>query len=278
MQLGISSYAFAWAVGVPGAVPDHPMTSIGLVDKALELNLGLVQIADNLPLHRRSNETVDELARYALSRSIGIELGTRGIKPEHLYKYLELAKRVRSPILRVVVDNKDERPSPGQVVDLLNESLGAFEHADVRIAIENHDRFKASTLAQIIERIGSRFVGICLDTVNSFGASEGPDVVVSTLAPFVINVHIKDYVVHRASHKMGFTIEGRPAGRGQLNVNGLLESLERHGRDPNLILELWTPPEPTLEATIAKESEWARQSVDYLVNLFELRKRDTRLF
>ena len=49
------------------------------------------------------------------------------------------------------------------------------------LAIENHDRFNSTTLVEILERIDSDRVGICLDTVNSFGALEGPEVVLENL-------------------------------------------------------------------------------------------------
>ena len=50
MQLGISSYTYTWAVGVPGSMPPKPLSAYDLVDKAFNLGLGVVQIADNLPL------------------------------------------------------------------------------------------------------------------------------------------------------------------------------------------------------------------------------------
>jgi hypothetical protein len=48
-------------------------------------------------------------------------------------------------------------------------------------------------------------------------------------------------------------------------VPWLLEELGN--RDPNAILELWTPPEETLSATIAKEDAWAVASIEYLRKL-----------
>ena len=63
---------------------------------------------------------------------------------------------------------------------------------------------------------------------------------------------------------MGFLVEGQPAGQGQLNVPWLLEQLRSAGRDPNTILEQWPLPETTIEATIAKEKAWARESILYL--------------
>ena len=37
MKVGIGSYAFMWSIGFPGAAPEHPMTAIGLLEKAIEL-------------------------------------------------------------------------------------------------------------------------------------------------------------------------------------------------------------------------------------------------
>ena len=66
---------------------------------------------------------------------------------------------------------------------------------------------------------------------------------------------------------MGFVVEGRPAGEGHLDIAGLLGRVRAAGRDPNAILELWTPPAATLEATVARERAWAEQSVAFLRTL-----------
>ena len=49
-----------------------------------------------------------------------------------------------------------------------------FEEAGVVLAIENHDKFSTDELVYMVEELGPSWVGICLDTVNSFGALEGP--------------------------------------------------------------------------------------------------------
>jgi sugar phosphate isomerase/epimerase len=112
-------------------------------------------------------------------------------------------------------------------------------------------------------------VAICLDTVNSFGALEGPETVVAALAPWVVNLHVKDFVIRRVDYQLGFVIEGCPAGQGRLDVAWLLDELRAAGRAPNAILELWTSPEPTLKGTIEKEDRWASASVNYLRTLID---------
>jgi L-ribulose-5-phosphate 3-epimerase UlaE len=100
------------------------------------------------------------------------------------------------------------------------------------------------------------------------GAGEGIAEVVRTLAPFTINLHLKEFVIRRVSHKMGFVVEGLPAGEGMLNIPNLLDAIEKTGKCKSAILELWTPPSETIEETIRKENDWAEQSI---VNLKKLK-------
>lgn len=262
-RLGLGSYGVAWAVGVPGYEPPaDPVDAFGLLQQAHNLGLRLVQIADNLPLHTLTDTERERLRAKAQALDIAIEVGTRGIQPAHLAQYLALAQFFASPILRVVVDSDGHHPTPDEVIEMLRPQLPAFAQAGVVLAIENHDRFKAKTLVELLTALDHPNVGICLDTVNSFGSLEGPEVVVEALAPYVVNLHIKEFVVRRAGHAMGFEITGRPTGQGMLDLPWLLGKLA--GRSFNAIIEAWLPMQITLAETVAMEARWARQSVAYL--------------
>jgi sugar phosphate isomerase/epimerase len=266
--LGLGSYGVGWAIGVAGYEPPAvPLDGIGLVRLTDSLGLKLLQIADNLPLHTLDAASRSALRDEAQGRGITLEVGTRGIGTEHLRQYIEIAAYFSSPILRVVVDTKAHHPAPDEVVSLVRAALPMLEDADITLAIENHDRFKVRTLAEIIETINHPRVGICLDTVNSFGSAEGPEVVIKALGRYGINLHVKEFVVQRASHNMGFTVTGAPAGTGLLDVPGLLASLQAEGRTFNAIIETWAAPEATMAETIAKERAWVEQSVHYLRTL-----------
>lgn len=267
MKLGLSSYTYTWEIGVPGHTPARPLTVDRLVQRALDLDVDVLQIADNLPLHRLRATELDALARYVSSAGLGIEVGTRGIGDDNLARYVDIARRLGSPLVRIVVDAGTHRPDVPEIIATLSRHEDAFRSAGMHLAIENHDRLPVRALAHIVEALGTDWAGICLDTINSFGALEGPDVVVTTLAPFTVNVHVKDFVVARADHKMGFIVEGRPVGQGQLDVPWLLEILANHSRAPTAIVELWTPPCDALDDTIRRETKWAAESVAYLRSL-----------
>jgi sugar phosphate isomerase/epimerase len=236
------------------------------VERAAGLGLRLVQIADNIPLEKCSGGALREVRAAAVDLGVAVEVGTRGIRPEHLRRMIELCGYFESPLLRVVVDTADDHPAEDEVVRRVTAVLPDLERAGVRLAIENHDRFTARTFVSIVERCGGGRVGICLDTVNSFGALEGPEVVIATLAPYVLNLHLKDFTIRRASHMMGFEITGAPAGQGRLQIPALLERL-RDRTGCNAILELWPAPEESIEETVAKERRWTGESVRYLRTL-----------
>jgi len=265
MRLGIGSYTYTWAAGVPWQRPAQPLTPLGLLERAAALGVKVVQFCDNLPLTGLSGMDLDQLETFARQHGLEIELGTRGIADENnLMAHLELARRFNGSFLRIVVDAKGHEPDLDEVVSRLRRLLPRFAEAGVKLALENHDRFACRTLARIVQQLGPEHAGICLDTVNSFGALEGPEVVVETLAPYTLNLHVKDFTISRVSSQMGFVVEGCAAGRGRLNVPWLLKRLRAAGRDPNAILELWTPFGPSLEATVAREAGWAEESVSYL--------------
>ncbi len=267
MRLGISSWTYTWAVGVPGVRPERPLQALDLLDRATELGVHVLQICDNLPLAGLTAAQLSALERRSARLGIAIEVGTRGIEPTNLLAYLHLAEYLHSPILRVVVDTASHHPEEDEIVATIGRLAPEFERAHVCLAIENHDRFKARALVRIVERIGSGHVRICLDTVNSLGALEVPQVVVRTLAPLAVNLHVKDFTIERAQHNLGFVVRGCPVGQGRLDVPWVLRTLRRAGRDPNAILEQWTPAQETLAATIAREEEWAATSIAYLHQL-----------
>jgi sugar phosphate isomerase/epimerase len=257
MRLGISSYTYGWAVGTEHHRPPNPVGALDLIRKARTLGVSVVQLCDNLPAETWDTKSVESIAQEAERAGISIELGTRGTAPDHLRHFCEIGRRLGSAILRVVIDTPDDHPDEAEVKRRLREALSK----DISIAIENHDRFPAETLASLVREFPKGRVGICLDTANSLGVPESLETVVESLGPYVINLHLKDFAVSRLPHTQGFTVDGRPLGAGKLDVRWLLRQLKDLGRDPNAILELWTPPEALMGDTLSKETRWAKQSV-----------------
>lgn len=264
MRLGLSSYSFTWAVGVPGQMPEKPMSAFALVEEAARFGLPCIQIADNLPLHLQKTTSLDSLYKYSKEKNIEIEVGTRGLTPNNLNQYIEIASKFKSPLLRVVIDGPGFEPNLEDVIGIVKVFIPKLKKENIKLAIENHDRFTTSEFVEMILKTDPEMVGICLDSVNSMGAGEGLREVVNALAPYTINLHLKDFSIHRVWHKMGFVIEGVPAGQGMLNIDWLIEEVENKGNCKSAILELWTPPEQLLVNTVEKEKIWVEESLHFL--------------
>ena len=265
MKLGIGSYTYTWAVGVPGyEAPERPLNAAGLVRLAADLGVAVVQICDNLPLDGLSAAELAGLVSLARELGITLELGTRSAAPGNLRRHIAIAQALGCTLLRTLLleDGREIGIDRGHA--LLAQVLPDLRSAGVTLAIANLDGHRVAELAELIHRLDSPHVGICLDTVNSFGALEAPDTVIGALAPLTVNLHVKDFVIERLDHKMGFQIRGCPAGQGRLEVPVLLRHLRALGQDPNVILELWTPWRGSLKQTMALESAWAQESLAFL--------------
>lgn len=270
MRWGIGSYALTWNIGVPGYDrPSAPVTAMGLLELARDCGAALVQYADNLPLSKLADEELTLLAERARQWGISLETGTRGTEPDLLLRELEVARRIGSPFVRTLITDADI----GEAERRIREALPAYESSGVALAIENHGLHTTDVLIRLFENLDSPLVGCCLDTVNSFGALEAPDTVIRKLAPYVVNLHLKDFEIKRIDHQLGFVITGTPTGEGRLDVTLLRAELAKHGKRPSTVVELWVPYAGTVDDTCAIEREWLERSIRYMNEQFNGKER-----
>jgi sugar phosphate isomerase/epimerase len=216
--------------------------------------------------------TLDKLSRSELktlganSRELGItlEAGTRGVEPERLRRYLEIAQTIDAHLVRTLTRSADSCPNLEQVIRWIGQVLAEYEAAGVVIAVENNESHTAREYSRLIREFSSRSVGICLDTANSYGAEERAHEVLAELAPHAVCLHYKDFAISRLDHRMGFLVEGRPAGEGRVNAAQVREAVSRSGRGANIIVELWPPFTGTIGGSIAQETAWAERSIAFL--------------
>jgi len=273
MKLGVNSYTFMWNIGFKGpnpaypdaeAWPASPLTALGLLTRARQLGIHLVQTGPNLPVDQLPEAELENFIQAAQNWGITFELGTRGLDADHLTRQVSLAKRMGASLIRTLpeIDGKyavDARLIPPAV----RQILPVLEREGVRLAIEN-GRTPAAELRAALDEIGSPWVGVVLDMVNSLAVPEGWKYVSELLAPHTMCVHYKDFTIRRAWHMMGFICEGAPAGKGMVETRWLLETLKASPYDFNIIIELWPPEQETLEETITLEQAWAAESVPFM--------------
>lgn len=252
MRLGVGSYTYPWHV-------HHGRMSIrDLIDAAAEAAVSIVQICDNLPFVDLDSAERASIRKYADQRGVEIQAGMRGLFADAVRANLKACEDFGSPFLRIVIDSRGFEPDLPEIVERVRALLPDIRSSGRPLLIENHDRLPAEDLKHIIEATDPAWIGICLDCVNSYGSGEDTKTVLSALAPYTRNLHLKDFAIRRIASQLGFVVEGAPTGEGLLDLDLLQESLPA---TISAIIELWTPEQGSVEETLEMERDWARRSL-----------------
>ena len=264
MKLGISSYTYPWAIGLPGAPPNQPLTPLQLMEKAQELGVGIVQFGPNMPLDKLPEKELREVVKHADSWKIDLEVGTVGFDPARLRFQIQFARRIGAILLKTTPERPDGTlPTRMEIAECLRGIIKDLADAEIGLAIDN-GRMPAQELNELLGAVRSPWLGVALDTATPLAIPQGWQISVRVLTHRTLCLHIKDFVVQPGEHGMGFSIKGCPVGAGQLNIAWLMESIAAIRVQPSVIVESWTPEQTTLPETIALEHAWAKQGVDYL--------------
>ena len=108
----------------------------------------------------------------------------------------------------------------------------------IRVAVENHKDFRVREFVEMLRRIDSEFVGVCLDTGNNIALLDDPWTVVDLLAPRTFTVHIKDMAIESSTD--GFLLAEVPLGRGFLDLHRMVRRIHEAKPDARYCLEMMT--------------------------------------
>jgi sugar phosphate isomerase/epimerase len=98
-----------------------------------------------------------------------------------------------------------------------------LERFGVPLALENHQDATAEELVWLCEQSGTEFVGVCLDTGNPLAVLQDPVEFARSVAPFVRDVHLKDYRLLPAPQ--GVYLQRCPLGKGVVDFEAVLRAL-----------------------------------------------------
>lgn len=258
MAIGLSTYAFTWRAS---DAAEQPVDLFGMLDEAAELGTEVFQICDYPAIESMSDDQLSAVRSHADRHDIELELGTRGITPVHLNRYLALAQRLGATFVRSMLHLPDHRPPLAESIDLLQEIIPAYADEGVTLGLETYEQVATADLVKIAETIDSQHFGICLDPANTVARLEMPDNTIATTAPHVVNLHVKDFTFTRAEGWVGFALVGCPLGTGLLPYEDMLAAVRPNERGINLIVEHWVPPASSLEETCEIERAWTRHNV-----------------
>lgn len=231
MRLGLDSYSYHYAAGLWEFAPreNAPMTALHFLRKAAELGLEGVHLCDPRHLDSLEYGYVTGLRERAEALGLFVELGTEGTNPDHLQNMVRAAHVLGSALVRTTLGKS--RPEGEQAMEALldgaaaelEEVLPVCERYGIGLAIEPQGEVRAGELRRLVERLGSRWVGVCLNTGEPLAALEDPVEAAVALAPVIRTLHLTDYQV--AATGTGFILAGCPLGEGVVDLGRIVELL-----------------------------------------------------
>jgi len=108
----------------------------------------------------------------------------------------------------------------------------------VKLAIENHKDRRVAEMLELLKRISSEYVGVCVDTGNNIALLEDPEEVVEALAPFAFSTHLKDMAVQE--YEEGFLLSEVLLGDGFLDLKKMVAVLQEGNPKIQFNLEMIT--------------------------------------
>ena len=115
-----------------------------------------------------------------------------------------------------------------------------------------------------MHQVDSPALGICLDPGNCVAALETPTSTIVRTAPYVRNLHVKDFAFSRQDGWVGFTFAGCPLGEGLLDYDFMINTVRPHERGINQIIEHWLPWQGDSATTCHLEDQWTLGNLHYL--------------
>ena len=211
MAIGLSTYAFFWRSS--DAAP-RPLGLTAMLDETAALGASVFQICDFPAIESMTPAELRGVRDHARGLGITLELGTRGISLARLERYRELAAVLGVRLVRSMLRTADHQPSAAEAIGLLRQALPRYQAQGVTLGLETYEQVPTRDLVAVVRAVDSPNLGVCLDPGNCVARLEMPEYVIGQVAPYVVNVHVKDFTFTRQEGWVGFSLTGCPARHG----------------------------------------------------------------
>ncbi len=197
----------------------------------------------------------------------GLEGGTNKDAADQMQQHIATAKALGAKVMRIVGSSltfRDEPHGPQieRISRMLKEAVKRAEDNDVRLAIENHVDFTSDEILEILENVGSEYLGVNFDSGNTLRVFEDPVEAAKKLAKHTYATHIKDIVPTTGSPRDWTFWASAPAGSGIIDMPSVVKALRDGGYRGMLCVEI-----DFLANQQADEIKAVEEAVNYLRTL-----------
>ncbi|MEG1603879.1 MAG: TIM barrel protein [Cloacibacillus sp.] len=196
-----------------------------------------------------------------------------------------VASKIGAELVKFSLDIRREAPLYGScfqptvmkqlaaIYDQIKKALPIIEKYNIPIAIENHTETYSDEILWLVNSVNHPLVQVCVDTVNSFGVLEGPEVSVEKLAPRAICNHFCDHQLSRDQY--GARFHGVAIGDGDIDVQKVVDLIRRVSPTDKITFEIeWDMENDTLEEAKAKQMDACIRSIKYLRDVLKVGREE----
>lgn len=263
-RLGIAKFSYNIRLRAErfGKVKGRLADPLGFLDHCHKVGAGGVQMDIGL----RDKTYIRKLRRQAQNYDMFIE-GSAGLpgdssKVEQFEAIVRTAKECGAKVIRVAIGGRryEQFNKAEEFKAFAKWTWKSLQLAEpviarhrMRLAIENHKDWRIDQMLDMLRRIESEYVGVCVDTGNSFALLEDPMEVIEAYAPYGFSAHLKDMAV--AEYEDGFLLVDVPLGQGLLDLPRIVHILNKARPEIRFSLEMST--RDPLKVPCLTEKYWA---------------------
>jgi sugar phosphate isomerase/epimerase len=256
MLVGIDSYCFHRFFGEvypQQPSPSRRMTLEDFIVRAHELGVDGVSL-ESCFFPGYSSEYLAQvkaildqyrLARvYAWGHPDGLEGGRNQDAFRDMLASFERARAIGATVMRVVGSSLRFRKEPHepqirQLTAMFREAIKPAEEYGIRMAVENHIDFTSDEMVELLDAVGSPYLGINFDTGNFLRLLDDPVKGMEKLASRVYATHIKDLKPQKGvAADEWYFFSTTPVGDGLCNNERIVQMLANAGFPGILAVEI----------------------------------------
>lgn len=256
MKIGIDSYCYHRYMGDVydhQEQPSEKWTVERFVNRAKELQVDGVSL-ESCFFARFDKDYLSEIRGlldeagidrvWAWGHPDGLEGGKNEAEFDKMLEHLEYAKIMGTDVMRVVASSLMFRHEPHheqieRLSRMFEKAVKSAEQYGIKMAIENHIDFNSDEIQQILDNVGSAYLGVNFDTGNFIRVLDDPVKAAKKLGKYVLATHIKDVKpLETVPADTWYFFSSVPVGKGLVDVKGVATALKDAGYDGCLALEI----------------------------------------
>jgi sugar phosphate isomerase/epimerase len=181
---------------------------------------------------------------FAWGHPDGLEGGRNEQALKEMIASFEYAQAIGADVMRVVGSslmfrNEPHGPQIDRLTRMFKEAVKVAEDYGIKMADENHIDFTADEMVQLLDSVGSPYLGINFDTGNFLRLLDDPIAGMKKLAPHTYATHIKDLKPRKGvSPREWYFFSSTPVGDGLIDNRKLAQMLKDAGYEGFLAVEI----------------------------------------